>query len=427
MKNKWVFRVKHDENTSNPRYKARLVVKGFSQRKGIDFEEIFSPVVKMSSIRIVLSLAAILDLEIEQMDVRTAFLHGDLEEEIYMIQPEGFVVKGKENCVCKLKKSLYGLTQAPRQWYKKFESFMGKHGYIKTTSDHCVFMKKFSSDDFVILLIYVDGMLIIGNNASRITSLKRELTKSFAMKDLGTASQILGLKIIRDRKTKRLWLSHEKYIEKVLQRFNMHKAKPVSTPLGAHFKLSNKQSPTTEEDKKAMEKIPYALATGSLMYAMICTRPDIAHSVGVISRFVSNPGKEHWHAVKWLMRYLRGTSNMCLCFGAKHTNLVAYTDLDMAGDVDGRRSISGYLMTYAGGSVSWQSRLQKCVALSTTEAEFIAATEASKELLWVKKFMQELNFVQDKYVLYYDNESAIHLGKNPAFHARSKHIDVRYH
>lgn len=127
------------------------------------------------------------------------------------------------------------------------------------------------------------------------------------------------------------------------------------------------------------------------------------------------------------MRYLRGTSNMCLCFGAKHTNLVAYTDLDMAGDVDGRRSISGYLMTYAGGSVSWQSRLQKCVDLSTTEAEFIAATEASKELLWVKKFMVELNFVQDKYVLYYDNASAIHLGKNPAFHARSKHIDVRYH
>ena len=150
LKNRWVYRVKQEEHTSQPRYKARLVVKGFSQKKGIDFDEIFSPVVKMSSIRVVLGLAASLDLEIQQMDVKTAFLHGDLDKEIYMEQPEGFAVKGKEDYVCKLKKSLYGLKQAPRQWYKKFESVMGEQGYRKTTSDHCVFVQKFSNDDFVI-------------------------------------------------------------------------------------------------------------------------------------------------------------------------------------------------------------------------------------------------------------------------------------
>ena len=207
LTNKWVYRVKHEEHSSRPRYKARLVVKGFNQRKGIDFDEIFSPVVKMSSIRVVLGLAASLDLEVEQMDVKTAFLHGELEEEIYMEQPEGFEVKGKEDYVCKLKKSLYGLKQAPRQWYKKFESVMGEQGYRKTTSDHCVFFQKFSDGDFIILLLYVDDMLIIGKNASRINQLKKQLSKSFAMKDLGPAKQILGIRITRDRNARKLWLS----------------------------------------------------------------------------------------------------------------------------------------------------------------------------------------------------------------------------
>ena len=310
LKNKWVFRIKREEHNLQPRFKARLVVKGFSQRKGIDFDEIFSPVVKMTSIRTVLGLAASLDLEIEQMDVKTAFLHGNLEEEIYMEQPEGFKEKGKEDYVCKLKKSLYGLKQAPRQWYKKFEFVMGEQGYKKTTSDHCVFVQKFSDDDFIILLLYVDDMLIIGHNISRINSLKKQLSKSFAMKDLGPAGQILGMKISRDRGAKKLWLSQEKYIEKVLQRFNMDKAKAVSCPIANHFKLSTRQCPSTDREKEEMDRFPYASAVGSLMYAMVCTRPDIAHSVGVVSRFLSNPGKEHWAAVKWILRYLRGTSKM---------------------------------------------------------------------------------------------------------------------
>jgi transposase InsO family protein len=427
LKNKWVYRLKTEENKSQPRYKARLVVKGFGQKKGIDFEEIFSPVVKMSSIRVVLGLAASLNLEIEQLDVKTAFLHGDLEEEIYMEQPEGFEDNGNEGLVCRLKKSLYGLKQAPRQWYKKFDSSMIEQGYQRTTSDHCVFMKKFSDEDFIILLLYVDDMLIVGHDTSKINNLKKELSKSFAMKDLGSAKQILGMNISRDRKNNKIWLSQERYIEKVLKRFNMSQVKSASTPLANHFKLSSKQSPTTEKEKEEMSKVPYASAVGSLMYAMVCTRPDITHAVGVVSRFLANPGKEHWNAVKWILKYLKGTTKMSLCFGNEKPMLVGYTDADMAGDINSRKSTSGYLITFAGGAVSWQSRLQKCVALSTTEAEFIAATEACKEMLWMKRFLQELGQEQEKYVLHCDSQSAIHLCKNSSFHSRSKHIDVRYH
>jgi ATP-binding cassette subfamily B (MDR/TAP) protein 1 len=200
LKNKWVYKLKTEENNSRPRYKARLVVKGFSQKKGIDFEEIFSPVVKMSSIRVVLGLAASLNLEVEQLDVKTAFLHGDLEEEIYMEQPEGFKVKGKENLVCQLKKSLYGLKQALRQWYKKFDSFMIDHGCRRTNSDHCVFVKRFDDGEFIILLLYVDDMLIVGQNSEKISKLKADMKKHYAMKDLGSAKHILGMSIRRGRK-----------------------------------------------------------------------------------------------------------------------------------------------------------------------------------------------------------------------------------
>ncbi|GKV04185.1 hypothetical protein SLEP1_g16379 [Rubroshorea leprosula] len=237
LKNKWVFKLKKDGDKI-VRYKARLVVKGFSQKKGIDFDEIFSPVVKMSSIHVVLGLAASMNLELEHLDVKTAFLHGDLHEEIYMDQPEGFEEQGKEHMVCKLKKSLYGLTQAPRQWYKKFDSFMMSHGYQRTNAYPCVYIRLFLDGNFIILLLYVDDMLILGQDVEKICRLKEELSKSFDMKDLGPAKQILGMAITRDRKAGKLWLSQEKYVEQLLERFNMKHAKPVSTPLANHFKLS---------------------------------------------------------------------------------------------------------------------------------------------------------------------------------------------
>lgn len=426
LKNRWVFKNKIDGEKTVKR-KARLVVKGCNQRKGFDFDEIFSPVVKMTSIRTVLSLTASLDLELEQLDVKTAFLHGDLHEEIYMEQPEGFEEKGKENLVCKLKKSLYGLKQAPRQWYRKFDSSMTSNGYQRTFADPCVYFKKFPEGNFIILLLYVDDMLIVGQDAKMINNLKMELSKSFDMKDLGPAKQILGMEIARDRKSRKMWLSQEKYIERVLERFNMNHAKPVSTPLASQFNLSKRDCPKTEKEKASMSFIPYSSAVGSLMYAMVCTRPDIAQAVGLVSRYLSNPGKAHWNAVKWIFRYLRGTSKLSLCYGGEKLILEGYTDADMAGDLDNRKSTSGYLFIFSGGVISWQSKLQKSVALSTTEAEYIAAVEASKEMLWLKRFLHELGLKQTEYVVLCDSQSAIDLSKNSMYHARTKHIDVRYH
>ena len=424
LKNKWVFKLKQGDGNI-VKHKARLVVKGFGQKKGIDFDEIFSPVV--SSIRVVLGLAATLNLEIEQLDVKTAFLHGDLKEEIYMEQPEGFEEKGQEHIVCKLRKSLYGLKQAPRQWYKRFDSFMVSQNFTKTNGDHCVYVRHFSEGNFIILLLYFDDMLIVGQDVDNIHKLKEDLSKSFDMKDLGHAKHILGMKITRNRECGKLWLSQEKYIERVLERFNMHNAKPVSTPLASHFKLCRKDCPHTEQEKEEMSSIPYSSAIGSLMYAMVSTRPDIAHVVSVVSRYLSNMGKSHWVAVKSIFRYLRGTSKLCLCFGDSKQTLEGFSDADMAGDLDGRKSTSAYLFTFAGGAVSWQSKLQKCVALSTTEAEYIAATEAAKEMLWLKRFVSDLGLSQLTYVIFCDSQSAIDLSKNSMYHSRTKHIDLRFH
>ncbi|CAH9124278.1 unnamed protein product [Cuscuta epithymum] len=425
LENKWVFRIK-DEADGSKRYKARLVVKGFQQKKGVDYNEIFSPVVKMTTIRLILGIVAAENLHLEQLDVKTAFLHGDLEEDIYMAQPAGFPVSGKEKMVCKLKKSLYGLKQAPRQWYLKFDSFMQRNGYTRCKMDHCCYLKKFESS-YIILLLYVDDMLVAGANMQEINKLKKKLSEEFEMKDLGEARQILGMSIVRDKMEGTLKLSQQKYIQKVLEKFRMTDAKPRSTPLGSQLKLSKQQSPKTDKDKDEMAKVPYASAVGSLMYAMVSTKPDIAHAVGVVSRFMSNPGKEHWEGVKWLLRYLKGTSRTALCFKRNGAILEGFADADLGGCHDSGKSTTGYIFTIGGTAISWMSRLQKSIALSTTEAEYMAIAEAAKEMIWLKNFLSELGMKQGDCGLYCDNQSAIHLAKNPVFHSRTKHIKMRYH
>ena len=239
---KWVYRLKEIPN-ARPRYKARLVAKGFKQEYGVDIDEIFSPVVKMTTLRTVLALVAHENMALVQMDVKTAFLHGDLHEEIYMQQPEGFAVKGKEDLVCKLKKSLYGLKQAPREWYHKFDAFMKSQGFGRSDTDHCLYTKRVSDGSLLILILYVDDMLIAGKSLKEMDVLKKGLHQTFDMKDLGHASHILGMRITRDRNQHLLYLSQEEYIGKVLHRLHMEGGKTISTPLPPHVKLSAKDSP----------------------------------------------------------------------------------------------------------------------------------------------------------------------------------------
>ncbi|KAL5852379.1 hypothetical protein ACOSQ3_007497 [Xanthoceras sorbifolium] len=426
--NKWVYKIKRDSNDQVERYRARLVVKGYAQKEGIDFNEIFSPVVRLTTIRIVLAMCATFDLHLEQLDVKTAFLHGELEEEIYMLQPEGFAETGKENLVCRLNKSLYGLKQAPRCWYKRFDSFIISLGYNRLSSDHCTYYKRFGDDgDFIIMLLYVDDMLVAGPNKDRVQELKAQLAREFDMKDLGPANKILGMQIQRDRNNRKIWLSQKNYLNKILRRFNMQDCKPISTPLPINFKLSSSMSPSNEAERMEMSRIPYASAVGSLMFAMICTRPDIAQAVGVISRYMANPGREHWNNVKRILRYIRGTSDVALCYGGSDFTVRGYVDSDFAGDLDKRKSTTGYVFTIAGGAVSWISKLQTVVALSTTEAEYMAATQACKEAIWIQRLLEELGHKQEKIVLFCDSQSALHIARNPAFHSRTKHIGVQYH
>ncbi|XXG58369.1 hypothetical protein AAC387_Pa04g0693 [Persea americana] len=364
------------------RFKARLVTKGYTQREGVDFNEVFSSVVKHSSIRVLLAMVAKFNLELEQLDVKTAFLHGELDEQIYMHQPKGFEIHGKEDHVCLLKKSLYGLKQSPRQWYKRFDTFMVGNGYCRSAYDNCVYHKKHSNGSYVYLLLYVDDMSIAAKDMSETNRLKTQLSGEFDMKDLGAAKKILGMEIQRDWKAGKLSLSQKRYLEKVMERFGMQSSKPVNTPLAAHFKLSAALSPQTEEEVEHMSRVPYASAVGSIMYAMVCTRPDISHAVSVVSRYMDNPGKAHWQAVKWILRYLRGTIDVGIIYNRSNNtsgSVIGYVDSDFVGDLDRRRSLTGYVFTFASGAISWKAALQSKAVLSTTEAEYMAATEAVKE------------------------------------------------
>jgi hypothetical protein len=380
----------------------------------------------MTSIRTILIIFGVEVLHLEQLDVKTVFLHGDLEEYIYMWQPRVYEVKGKENLVCRLNKSLYGLKQVPRQWYLKFNGFTTEQGYSRCYSDHYVYFKRLENGSYIILLLYVDDMLVVGSNMQHINVLKKKLFNSFVMKDLGVAKKIIGMRITRDRKNRKLTLSQGEYIEKVLERFIMQNAKPLSTPLASHFKLTKEVCPKTWEEIEYMSRVPYSSAVSILIYAMVCTRPDISHAMGVVSRHMNNPDKEHWEAVKWILRYLRGTSTHALCFGGSDIVLQGYVDSDMAGDKDSRRSTTGYVFTLGGTTVSWISKLQKVVSLSTTEEEYVATTEASKEMIWLQRFMEELGNKQENSRLDCDSDSSIHIAKNSTFHSNTNHIQIRY-
>ena len=429
---KWVFKTKMCADGNIERYKARLVAKGFTQQEGVDFNETFSPVSTKDAFRVIMALVAHYDMELHQMDVKTAFLNGELEEEIYMKQPEGFIEPGTEHMVCRLNKSIYGLKQASRQWYLKFDSVVSEFGFVENQVDECVYMKS-EGKNFIFLVLYVDDILLASSDVNLLKRTKCFLSQRFDMKDLGEASYVLGIEIKRDKPKNLLGLCQQAYINKVLKRFDMQNCTGGLVPMAKGDRLHKGQCPKNDLERENMKSKPYAQLVGSLMYAQVCTRPDLAYAVGILSRFQSNPGYEHWIGGKKVLRYLQKTKNHLLVYRrVKELEVVGYTDADFASHYpNSGKSTSGYVFMLAGGAIAWKSVKQTLTTTSTMQAEFIAIYEGVCEGLWLKNFLIQTNVV-DTIVsrplkIYCDNSAAVCFTKNNKRSTNSKHIDLKYY
>jgi hypothetical protein len=338
-----------------------------------------------------------------------------------MEQPEGYEEAGKEGMVCKLNKALYGLKQAPRAWYFKLHVELIKMNFQRLEADHSLYMWG-EGEEMILLVIHVDDIVIASNDLHAIREFKEAMSQTFDMSDLGELSYYLGIKITRDRAHKSVEMSQTHYIKEVLQRFGMEDCKPVGTPLDVKTRLGPFDGEATAQERRDYQRV-----VGSLMYIMVGTRPDIAYAVGALSRYLSNPGPEHWTAAKRVLRYLGGTMEKGMKFGGGDSTLVGFTDADFAPPPT-RHSTSGYVFLLNGGAVSWASKRQKSVATSTTEAEYMALALGIKEAIWLRRLLGEIGMPQGGATpVFVDNQSCIKLAKNPENHQLTKHIDTQYH
>lgn len=418
ISNKWVFKLKRKADGSVDKYKARLVARGFSQKAGFDYNETYAPVAKLVTLKILLSIANHDDMHIHQMDVKSAFLNGDLSETIYMQLPDGF---GQQNKVCKLNKALYGLKQASRAWNQKFNDFMIRIGFKRSDSDQCLYVKQHDGVKCFVLL-YVDDTLIFCSDLKVIGTIKKLLSNEFEMTDVGEAGSFLGMQIQRDIEKGTITLNQSSYLEKVLRKFGMQECKPKTTPMekGLHLDLG---------EKGKCSNHPYRELIGCLTYAAVTTRPDLCAAVGYLSRFQSCFNEQHFNYAKNILHYIRGTIDMKLLYtkNQQAVTLIGYSDSDWAGDRNDSKSTSGYVFKLYGNTISWASRKQPTVSKSSTEAEYIALTEAISECEWIKKLLVDLNVnLGETITIYEDNTSCIKIAEEPREYKRMKHLDVKY-
>ncbi|CAO2193121.1 unnamed protein product [Urochloa humidicola] len=417
---KWVYKLKKDEAGAVIKYKARLVARGFVQQEGVDFDDAFAPVARMESVRLLLALAAQEGWRVHHMDVKSAFLNGDLKEEVYVQQPSGFVIPGMEGKVCRLRKALYGLRQAPRAWNTKLDATLRKMGFEQSPHDAAVY-RRGRGGSSLLVGVYVDDLIITGSSDAEVEAFKREMKAAFQMSDLGPLSFYLGIEVHQDDTG--ITLRQTAYAKRVVEMAGLAECNSAHTPMEERLKLS--RDSTAEE----VDATHYRRLVGSLRY-LAHTRPDLAFSVGYVSRFMQRPTTEHLQAVKTILRYVAGTLDYGLhyprCPGAAH--FIGYSDSDHAGDIDNSKSTSGMLFFLGKCLVSWQSVKQQVVALSSCEAEYIATSSASTQGLWLARLLGDLLGREAEAVdLRVDSKSALALAKNPVFHERSKHIRVRYH
>jgi histone deacetylase 1/2 len=415
---KWVFKLKRDPDGNIERYKARLVAKGFKQEEGVNYSEVFSPVSKYSTFRALIAKAAADDLLLHQLDIKTAFLQGELEEEIYIQLPPGYE-ESDPKLVCHLHKPLYGLKQAPRAWHQRFDSELIQYGFKVSSADPGMYVLSDPVDGQLYLLVYVDDILLASRSLSLITKVKRFVLDTFDGRDLGDAVSYLGITITRDDDG--IKIGNRRMVADLAAQYGMADCNPRSLPMstGIDFTAS---SPLLD-----LSVYPYRQLLGSLMHLCVTVRPDLAHSVGVLARHMANPTLVHWNAAKGVLRYVIGNPDAGIRYKKGSIGIVGYCDADFAADLATRRSTTGYVFMIGGGAVSWQSKRQPTVAASTTEAEYQAAASAVKEALWLRKLLSDLDIVVGAVAIKIDNQSALKLLYNPISSARSKHIDVVHH
>ena len=432
IKSKTICHIKRDELGNMAKLKARFVAKEFTQIAGEDYHDTCSPVGRMESLRLLLSIAATLDWDVKQLDVKTAFLHSELDEEIYMEQPEGGIAVGYEDHICKLRKGIYGLKQAGRQWNKMLDKTMLKHGFKRIPADHCLYMR-ITSRGKSIIVVHTDDMAAAASTPAKMESIIHDLRSTFDIMDLGEIKWMLGIEISQNRENRTVSLCQSTYIERIVKRFNLESAPPVWTPLNVDVAkaLSSKQSPLTPSEKDTMSKVPYRAAIGSIMYTATCTRPDIAFSVNKLAQFSLNPGITHWSCVKQVISYLKATKSHCLVLGGSLSSKITLrgsADSDYASNIDTHKSVSGYAYFLGLGAISWSSKKQATIATSSCKAEYVSACHAAKEAIWLQSLLNLLGYDQDKPTsIQSDNMGTITIIKDPSFHVRTKHIDIQHH
>ncbi|KAI3781572.1 hypothetical protein L2E82_11589 [Cichorium intybus] len=419
---RWVFKIKYKSTGEIERFKARLVAKGYNQREGLDFDETFSPVAKLTTVRCVITLAVQFNWNLYQMDVNNAFLYGELEEEVYMVLPPGYFSKDDKQ-VCKLVKSLYGLKQAPRKWNEKLTSSLLKFGFVQSKTDFSLYVKQ-NNGVFIVLLVYVDDIVLTGNNDQEIEYVKQFLKSQFLIKDLGFLKYFLGIEIVKTDYG--LCLSQRKYCLELLYEFGLLAAKPIKTPLDVNVTVSSESSNGNDD---LLENVTeYQKLVGKLIY-LTNTRPDISFTVQTLSQFMHAPRKSHLKIAVRVLRYLKLCPGKGVLFSKSDEFLLtAWADSDWAKCVDSRRSITGYCLFLGNNLVSWKSKKQSTVSRSSTESEYRALATVTCEILWVLKLMRDLDLKYKVPVsLFCDNQSAILLSLNPVLHERTKHIEIDIH
>ncbi|GJV62273.1 putative ribonuclease H-like domain-containing protein [Tanacetum coccineum] len=415
---KWVFRNKRDERGTIIKNKARLVAQGYRQEEGVDYDEVFAPVARIEAIRLFLAFASFMGFTVYQMDVKSAFLYGNITEEVYVKQPPGFEDPAHPNKVYRVVKALYGLHQAPRAWYERLSTFLLKHGYRRGAIDKTLFIKK-DRRDIMLVQVYVDDIIFGSTKSSMVKDFEELMQKEFKMSSMGELTFFLGLQVKQSNGG--IFLSQDKYVKDILNKFDFRTIKPASTPIEAHKSLGK------DEEGEDVDVHTYRSMIGCLMY-LTASRPDIMFAVCLCARFQVTPKVSHLHAVKRIFRYLKHQPKLGLWYPKDSPfHLEAFSDSDYAGDNHDRRSTSGGCQYLGRRLVSWQCKKQTIVAISSTEAEYVAAASCCAQVLWMQNQLLDYGFNFMNTEIHIDNESTICIVRNPVFHSKTKHIQIRHH